>query len=324
MRPGAVTALGLLACVMVPVFAVRGPGGLLLAALMVVVAALADTVDGALAILTDHTTRLGYVYDSVVDRLGEVIWLVAFWLIGVPAYAVVIAGHADLDARIRPVPGKRGRDDRDRRRRRSASGPPGSSLAIVGLGLAGLVSLGNPDLGSGVATFAVAAWIVLSLIGFLQLFATVHRVLGGPEVATVVGCRRPNVPRNWRAASGASPRRCALRAVIPVRVTPIAPGSASTPRSAGAPVTTPQSASPVIQRAACPASGAGAVGRGVRGDGSRGGRGRSRRPVRSRPESLGDDELLREIAELGELPGSSVIYTSTGTGDDDQHGRHEL
>jgi len=177
-RPGAVTALGLLACLLVPVFAVRGPGGLLLAALMVVVAALADTVDGALAILIDRTTRLGYVYDSVVDRVGEVTWLVALWLAGAPAYAVVIAGTLTwMHEYVRS--------------RGNAAGmteiggvtlgerPTRVILATVGLGLAGLVSLANPDVGSGVATCAIGAWIVLSVIGFLQLFATVHRVLAG-------------------------------------------------------------------------------------------------------------------------------------------------
>ena len=31
--------------------------------------------DGAVAVVTDRTTRLGYVYDSVADRLGEAAWL---------------------------------------------------------------------------------------------------------------------------------------------------------------------------------------------------------------------------------------------------------
>ncbi len=177
-RPGAITATGFLASIVVPVFAAQGPPWLPLAALMVVVAALADTVDGALAIITDHTTRLGYVYDSVVDRLAEVIWLAAFWLVGVPAYVVLIAGaltwmHEYVRARANAAGmteiggvtlGER---------------PTRVILTAVGLALAGPVGLASPDVGAGVATIAVAVWIVLSLLGFLQLFATIHRVLHG-------------------------------------------------------------------------------------------------------------------------------------------------
>lgn len=82
--PTPVTVVGVLLCACVPLFAVRPQDGPFLAALFVLLAAVADSVDGAVAVATNRTTRLGYVYDSLADRLGEVAWLAAFWLVGAP------------------------------------------------------------------------------------------------------------------------------------------------------------------------------------------------------------------------------------------------
>ncbi|MBM2615212.1 CDP-alcohol phosphatidyltransferase family protein [Actinoplanes sp. LDG1-06] len=93
--PMAVTTAGLLVCLSVPVAAgTLGRWGLLLAAVLVLVAALADGLDGAVAVITGRATRLGYVYDSLADRLGEAAWLTAFWLAGAPGWLVVTAGAA--------------------------------------------------------------------------------------------------------------------------------------------------------------------------------------------------------------------------------------
>ena len=59
---------------------------MLLAAVLVVVAAIADTVDGALAVVRSHATKLGYVDDSVVDRIGEVC---GWWRCGGSAYPAI-------------------------------------------------------------------------------------------------------------------------------------------------------------------------------------------------------------------------------------------
>jgi phosphatidylglycerophosphate synthase len=315
-RPGAVTVVGLLASVLVPVFAVRGPTALLLAALMVMVAAVADTADGALAVITDHTTRLGYVYDSVVDRLGELIWLVAFWLIGVPAYAVVIAGTLTwMHEYVRSRANAAGMTEIGG----STLGerPTRVVLAIVGLGLAGLVGLGNPDIGIGVATFAVAAWIVLSVIGFLQLFATVHRVLGG----------RKWPPWSVPARPGSGGERPTDRPTAGPR-TDTGPGyapGAGFSRHIGYNRDVAYSQDALYAGGPRPVAEPSAEAF-AEIEESRG----------FRTESMLDEDLLREIAELGELPGSSAVYTSTATGGDvvvgadaagpdgDLHGRHAL
>jgi CDP-diacylglycerol--glycerol-3-phosphate 3-phosphatidyltransferase len=205
-KPGAVTALGLLACALVPVLAGRGKTWALLAAALVIVAAVADTVDGALAVLTSHTTRLGYVYDSVVDRLGEALWLLALWRLGAPGYLVVAAGAISwLHEYTRSRANAAGMSEIGAAT--MGERPTRVILAVIGLAVAGLTGLGSVDLPAGVATFAVAAWIILGVLGFAQLFSSVHRALAG---------------RDWRTFTPAPPT------VAPAFAGPIdAPASSS-------------------------------------------------------------------------------------------------
>jgi CDP-diacylglycerol--glycerol-3-phosphate 3-phosphatidyltransferase len=177
-RPGAVTAVGLIACALTPVFASFGGRFCILAAALVAFAAVADTVDGALAVLSGHTTRLGYVYDAVVDRIGEACWLIALWQVGAAGGVVVAAGAlAWLHEYARS--------------RANAAGmteitavtvgerPTRALLAFGGLLLAGFTGAINPRVPAGIAAFATATWVVLGLIGFGQLFAAVHKSLAG-------------------------------------------------------------------------------------------------------------------------------------------------
>ena len=196
-KPGTITALGLFACLLVPVFAGRGPWWTLLAAILVGVSAITDTVDGALAIVTEHTTRLGYVYDSVVDRVAEICWLLALWRLGVPASLAVAAGamswlHEYTRARANAAGmaeiGSATLGER----------PTRVILAVIGLGLAGLFGLGNSDMPRGVATFIAAVWIVLAVIGFMQLFGSIHRALAGRSWPTL---RSPAMAGNLAAPS---------------------------------------------------------------------------------------------------------------------------
>ena len=188
---GAVTALGLLSSVVVAVVVTHGSGGILLAALLVFVATLADTVDGALAVLSGHTTRLGYVYDAVVDRIGEACWLIALWRIGAAGHVVVAAGAlAWLHEYVRS--------------RGNAAGmteitavtvgerPTRVMLTIGGLVLAGFAESFNPHVAAGIAAIATATWIVLGLIGIAQLLAAVHRALAGRSWPTWRPAGTPN------------------------------------------------------------------------------------------------------------------------------------
>jgi hypothetical protein len=68
--PNAVTVLGLLLSVAVPVAVAGGRGWAFAGAVLVLLSAVADTVDGVLAVVTGRASRLGQVYDSTADRVA--------------------------------------------------------------------------------------------------------------------------------------------------------------------------------------------------------------------------------------------------------------
>lgn len=167
--PLTVTLAGLLLCLAVPVvIGLAGPAGLAAGALLVLLAAVADGLDGAVAVVSGRVTRAGHVYDSVADRLGEAAWLTAFWLAGVPAWLAVAAGagswlHEYLRARAATAGmteigavtvGER---------------PARVSVAVTGLLLAPVTTLVLP--------VAAAVWLLLQVVGLAQLIVAVHRAL---------------------------------------------------------------------------------------------------------------------------------------------------
>ncbi|MFV2110935.1 CDP-alcohol phosphatidyltransferase family protein [Micromonospora sp. LOL_025] len=174
--PTPVTVVGVLLCACVPLFAVRPQDGPFLAALFVLLAAVADSVDGAVAVATNRTTRLGYVYDSLADRLGEVAWLAAFWLIGAPGALVVTAGALSwLHEYVRARAVSAGM--RELGAVTVGERPTRVSVALVGLLLAGLTGLIEPDLAAGTITMATAVWVLLAGFGLGQLLSAVRRAL---------------------------------------------------------------------------------------------------------------------------------------------------
>ncbi len=72
--------------------AVAGGWLLLVSGLLVLLSGLVDNLDGAVAVMTSRVTKWGYVYDSVVDRVADMFFLVALWLAGAPAWVCVLAG----------------------------------------------------------------------------------------------------------------------------------------------------------------------------------------------------------------------------------------
>ncbi|NBE83782.1 CDP-alcohol phosphatidyltransferase family protein [Micromonospora rubida] len=174
--PTAVTVAGVLLCLCVPLFAVRPVNGPVIGALFVLAASVADSVDGAVAVATNRTTRLGYVYDSVADRLGEVAWLAAFWLLGAPGALVVAAGGLSwLHEYVRARAVSAGM--REIGAVTVGERPTRVCVALVGLLLAGLAGLIDPDLTAGTITMATAVWVLLAGFGLGQLLSTVRRAL---------------------------------------------------------------------------------------------------------------------------------------------------
>ncbi len=176
--PTAVTLGGLVLCLAVPLVAAAGPVGLIAAAFVVLAAGFADSFDGAVAVLTGRAGRAGSVIDSVADRVGEAAWLIAFWVAGAPGWLLVAGGavswlHEYLRARAAtagmPDIGVVTLGER----------PTRVSVAISGLLVGGVAGLVQPGWDAAVVLVAAAAWLVLSLVGFLQLVVAVRRALAG-------------------------------------------------------------------------------------------------------------------------------------------------
>jgi CDP-diacylglycerol--glycerol-3-phosphate 3-phosphatidyltransferase len=163
----AVTGAGLLLSAAVPVVVALGPAGLPLGALLVLLASVADGLDGAVAVVAGKTSRLGFVVDSVADRLGELAWLVAFWLAGAPGWLVVAAGAVSwLHEYVRARAIAAGM--REIGAVTVAERPTRVIVTIAGL------TLGN----AGPAlTLAAAAWLALGVVGLVQLAVAVRRDL---------------------------------------------------------------------------------------------------------------------------------------------------
>lgn len=176
--PAAVTTAGVVLCLAVPPAVLLGPGGLLLGALLVLLAAVADGLDGAVAVVTGRVSRLGYVYDSVADRVGEAAWLAGFWVAGAPGWLVVAAGGTSWLHEYA-------------RARATAAGmteigavtvgerPTRVSIAIIGLVLAELFGFIRNGWSDYVITAATVAWLAFAVMGLAQLAAAIRRELSG-------------------------------------------------------------------------------------------------------------------------------------------------
>lgn len=90
--PDLVTIAGLLLTGVAALLA-SGDGWLLLgAAVLVVLAGLFDSLDGAVAVLRDRVTRWGAVLDAVADRVGDLMMVLALGLAGAPWQVCVLGG----------------------------------------------------------------------------------------------------------------------------------------------------------------------------------------------------------------------------------------
>ena len=91
--PDLVTLAGLLVAAGAPALAAGGDGWWLAgAAAVVVLSGLLDSLDGAVALLSDRTTRWGHVLDSVADRAGDALFVATLWVAGAPGVLCVAGG----------------------------------------------------------------------------------------------------------------------------------------------------------------------------------------------------------------------------------------
>lgn len=142
---------------------------------ILVASGLFDTIDGCVAALTDRATRFGYVLDSTVDRVNDVIYLAAVVSVGAPQWLAIATGCGFfLLEYVRARAGNAG----------------GSPIGTVTVGeranrvicLSAGIHFGGVFVQQAtlVATLATSAIAVLTLVGLGQLVVAVRRELVGP------------------------------------------------------------------------------------------------------------------------------------------------
>jgi CDP-diacylglycerol--glycerol-3-phosphate 3-phosphatidyltransferase len=167
-----VTLAGLVTSVAVVGLCWLGDRWVLAAAVVVGASGVLDSVDGAVAVLSDRVTAWGAVLDSVVDRLSDVLYLVAMWLVGAPAWACASAGAVlFLQEYARARAGVVGMDD--------------VGIVTIGERPTRVVVVAMFLLAAGIyvgsapwwATTGVAVSLVVSLVSLAQLLVVVRRRL---------------------------------------------------------------------------------------------------------------------------------------------------
>lgn len=154
---------------------------------ILVASGLFDTIDGCVAALTDRATRFGYVLDSTVDRVNDVIYLAAVVSVGAPLWLAIVAGCGFfLLEYVRARAGNAG----------------GSPIGVVTVGeranrvifLSAGIHFGGVFVQQStlVATLAMSAITVFTLVGLGQLLVAVRRELAGP--VPLAGAGAPATP----------------------------------------------------------------------------------------------------------------------------------
>ena len=144
----------------------------LLAAVLVLISATLDGVDGAVAVVGGTRSRWGYVLDTVADRVSDLMFFVAAYLLGAPAPIVVTIAALTLlqeSARARAAvvaPSDVGVLTVWER-------PSRVITTVVITGGAGLV----PSQTALFATVGSAVALALAVVGFVQLMVVLFRRL---------------------------------------------------------------------------------------------------------------------------------------------------
>ena len=147
-----------------------GRGWPLLAALLVVLSALADGLDGAVAVLSQRVSSGGAVLDTVCDRLSDAAYGVGLWLLGAPAGLAAL--WVGLSFGLELV--------RWRARRGAAAGldivtvgerPTRIIVTALALAAAGLDS----SHAQAIALVGIVAGVITSGVGLVQVALAVRR-----------------------------------------------------------------------------------------------------------------------------------------------------
>jgi phosphatidylglycerophosphate synthase len=167
-----VTAVGGVGAVAVGLVAALGGRWALLAAALVVVVAVLDGIDGAVAELTDGSSAWGQVLDQLVDRIGDLSMIAGLWVLGAPG--PLCAGAAVLtllDESIRSSAGAAGMVEIG-----VVSIPERPARLLIGgfsLAAAGIV----PSAGALLVTIGAGLWVIVTAAATVQLVINVRRRL---------------------------------------------------------------------------------------------------------------------------------------------------
>lgn len=94
--PSAVTIVGVVVTASVPVIALAGAAWPLLALMFVLLGAVLDGVDGAVALRTGTASRWGRVLDPFADRCSDLLLILTLVILGVPAWLGVVLAVSTL------------------------------------------------------------------------------------------------------------------------------------------------------------------------------------------------------------------------------------
>jgi phosphatidylglycerophosphate synthase len=174
LAPSWVTLTGGVLAVAVSVVAGLGDRWPLLAAVLVVVVALLDGVDGAVAEITDSASAWGRVLDQLVDRIGDLSMVAGLWLLGAPGPLCASAAVLTIfDESIRGSAAAEGMSEVGLVT--IAERPTRLLIGGLSFAVAGIV----PTVAGYVAAVGAALWVVLAVAATVQLVVNVRRRLRG-------------------------------------------------------------------------------------------------------------------------------------------------
>jgi CDP-diacylglycerol--glycerol-3-phosphate 3-phosphatidyltransferase len=152
--PTAVTIAGLVLGVDAALLAVRHPWA---AGVTVVLAALCDGLDGAVAVVGSRATRHGAAADAIADRIGDAAFAVVLWRCGAPWWLALACGAVALGIdglrRLRNMPARITVGER----------PTWTICAALACGSSAIASAQWPVL------VCAAVWLAAGITGLAQL-----------------------------------------------------------------------------------------------------------------------------------------------------------
>ena len=141
-------------------------------ALLVAVSVGCDRLYPVAAELSGVVSRRRLVFVPLAARLSEAAWLYGYWKLGVPVGVVVAAGGLSLTHEYLRARGQIA-GLRDVGIATLGERPSRSLTTLAGYGIAGVVGLAatamSAELATGIITIAAMAWLLLAVLGLVQL-----------------------------------------------------------------------------------------------------------------------------------------------------------